>query len=114
MVSVLNGYAGQADLVAKLDRSLSQAECRVSVAASSHAIDVGMRHDEESQKQILVLIRRQYRDKEKMTGRRESFVREDGKRRAVGVVCAWRCRPRFNVGPRKCHVAIEARSVAIV
>lgn len=58
VVSVLNGYAGQADLVAKLDRSLSQAECRVSVAASSHAIDVGMRHDEESQKQILVLIRR--------------------------------------------------------
>lgn len=57
VVSVLNGYAGQADLVAKLDRSLSQAECRVSVAASSHAIDVGMRHDEESQKQV-VLIRR--------------------------------------------------------
>lgn len=46
-----------ADFVAKLDRSLSQPECRVSVAASSHAIDVGMRHDEESQKQIL-LIRR--------------------------------------------------------
>ncbi|KAG8421327.1 hypothetical protein J3458_003215 [Metarhizium acridum] len=54
VVSVLNRYAGQADFVAKLDKSLSQLECRVSVAASSHAIDVGMRCGEESQKQILL------------------------------------------------------------
>jgi hypothetical protein len=47
----------QADFVAKEGairlRSLSQQECRVSVAASSHATDVGMRFGEKSQQQSI-------------------------------------------------------------